>query len=71
MKNIFFLLLHNFLHNNLLILFINALCYCKALNNDGNKWLLIDVNPKIRLLDVQKIPKAQKFQPCLSTKFTE
>ena len=24
-------------------IFNNILCYCKALNNKGNKWLLIDV----------------------------
>ena len=30
-----------------MILFNNILCYCKALNNDGNKLLLLDVNPKL------------------------
>ena len=42
----------------LLILFYNVLCYRKALNNDGNKWLLLGVSPKTRFLDVQKIQKA-------------
>ena len=46
----------------MLILFINALCYCKALNNDGKKWLLLDVNPKIRLLDVQKFQRPTNFK---------
>ena len=26
--------------------------FCKTLNNDGNKWLLLDVNPKTTCLDV-------------------
>ena len=30
--------------------------YCKAINYDGKKWLLLDVNLNTRFLDVQKIP---------------
>ena len=47
MKNTI-LIISRFLHNNLLILF--------------NEWLLLDVNPKTRFLDVHKISKAQKFK---------
>ena len=56
----------HFWHNHLLILFNNILCYCKALNNDGKKWLLLDVNPKTRFLDLQKIQKASKIQKYLN-----
>ena len=35
---------------------------CKALNNDDDKWLLLDVNPKTNFLDVQQIRKAQKIE---------
>ena len=35
-----------------------VLCYCKALNNNGIKWVLLDVNPETRFLVVQKILKA-------------
>ena len=31
---------------------------CEAYNNNGNKWLLFDVNKKKGFLDVQKTPKA-------------
>ena len=48
------------LHNNLLILFNIVLCYCKALNNGSNEWLILNVNPKTRFLDVHKIAKIQK-----------
>ena len=47
-----FLMISRFLHNNLLILFNDVLCNSKALNNDGNKWLFLNVNPKTRFLDV-------------------
>ena len=46
MKNIFFLSVKDCLHNNLLILINNVLCNSKALNNNGNKWFLLDVNKK-------------------------
>ena len=45
MKNLF-LSFQDFLHNNLLMLFNNVLCYCKGFNNYSNKRLLIDVNPE-------------------------
>ena len=51
---IFSLSFENFSNNNLLILFNNVFCDNKALNNDGNKWFLLDVNPKARFLDLQK-----------------
>ena len=59
----------DFVHNNLLILFSNVLCNCKASNNDGNKWLLLDVNPKTWFLHIQKIPKAQKLKKISQKKF--
>ena len=31
--------------------------YCEAINNNGNVWLLLDVNPKTKFLDIKK-----KFQ---------
>ena len=49
-------------------MFNNVLCYCRAINNDGNKWLLLNVNPKTRFLDVHKIPKAPKNFKCLLKK---
>ena len=32
-------------------------CCCKAINNDGNKRLLLDVNPKTMFSDMQQSPK--------------
>ena len=58
----FFLSFQDFLYNSLLILFNNVLLYCKAINNDGNKCLLSDVNPKTMFLVIQKIPKAQNLK---------
>ena len=45
MKNIYiyFLIISRYLHHNLLILFNNVLCYYKAMNIDGNKWLFWSV----------------------------
>ena len=52
-------------------MFNKVLCYCKVLNNDGNKWLLCDVHSKTRFLDKQKIPKALKLVKCLLKQFPE
>ena len=41
-----FLSFQDICYNNSLILWNNVLSYYKALNNDGNKGLLLDVNPK-------------------------
>ena len=51
-----------FFYNNLLLLINHILCHCKAINNHGNKWLLLDVNPKTRFLEVKKILKALKLK---------
>ena len=56
-----FLLFQYFLHKILLILFNNVVCYCKALNKDGKKWLLIYGNPKTKILDLQKNSKGPKL----------
>ena len=32
-----------FFYKKMLILFHNVLCNCKAFNNNGNKWILLDV----------------------------
>ena len=48
-----------FLHNNFLILCNKVLWYCKSLSNDGNEWLLLDVNPKTKILG-SKAPKLLK-----------
>ena len=53
-----FCIILRFLPDNLLILFKIVLSYCKALNNNCNNWLLLDVKPKNRFLDIKKIPKA-------------
>ena len=45
----------------MLILFNNVLCYCKALNDNGNKLLLLDVNAKTRFLGIQKDLKIAKM----------
>ena len=55
MNKTFLLSFQDFLHNNLMILFQNVLCYCKALNNNSNKLLLLGANPKTRFLDIQQI----------------
>ena len=34
--------------------------------NDVNKWLLLDVYPKTRFLDLQKIPKVPKLKKMVS-----
>ena len=36
--------------------------YCKALNNNGNKWILLDVNPRTEFLTYHKFqrPKNKK-----------
>ena len=65
MKNKFYYISQDLLHNNLLVLFNNVFCYYKEINNDGNKWLLLDVSPKTMFLDVQWIPKAPKLKKCL------
>ena len=58
---IFFSLYHlRCLTEHLLILINNVLCYCKAINNDGNEWLLLDVNPKTKFSDMQKSSKGPK-----------
>ena len=59
-KNTFGIISKKKSHNKLLI--------CKALNNDGNEWLLLDVNPKTKFLDVKKFPKATKIKECLQKK---
>ena len=60
----------DFLHKHLLILFNYVLCYCKAVNINGNKWLLLDVNPKTRFVGIQKILKALKLKKkCFSNYF--
>ena len=56
-----FVLFQEFLHNNMLILFNNVLCYCKAFNDNGNKLLLLDVNAKTRFLGIQKDLKIAKM----------
>ena len=56
-----FCIISRFLHNNLLILFYKVGCYWKAISNDGNKWILLDVNPNTRFLDLQKIPESEWF----------
>ena len=57
---IHFVSFQDFVYNNLFVLVHIVPSYCKALNNDGNKCLLLDVNLKTRFLDAQKIQKAQK-----------
>ena len=57
--------LQDILLNILLILFNNVLYKCKALKDEGNEWLLLDVNPETMFLQVQKMPKATKIRKCL------
>ena len=66
---IHFVSFRDFLYNNLMIRFNIVLCYCKELNNDRNKLLLLDENPKTRILEIQKNPNALKLQKCLQKKF--
>ena len=49
-----FVSFHDFGYTNLLILFNNVMYNCKAKNNNGNEWLLLDVNPTTMFLDVKK-----------------
>ena len=53
------------------MLFNNVLCCCKAINNNGNKWLIFDANPKTEFLDVQQILKLPKLNECLKKKLPE
>ena len=45
--------------NNLLMLFNIVMWHCRASSNEGNKWLLFDVNPKTVFLEVNKFQKPQ------------
>ena len=55
----------------MLIFFDNVLFNYKPLNNDGNKWLLLDTNKKIKtsFLHIQQVPKAQNKQKKSSKKW--
>ena len=44
------------------MLFNNVWCYCKAIKNDINKWLLPDVNPKTRFVDHPSSPPPHKME---------
>ena len=54
-----------------MIRFNIVLCYCKELNNDRNKLLLLDENPKTRILEIQKNPNALKLQKKSSKKISK
>ena len=66
-----FLLFQDFSYNNLLILFNIDLCDCKAFKETGNKWIILDVNPKTGFWEVQKFPKATKIKIYVSKKNPE
>ena len=67
LMKIHFLSFHDILLKNLLMFFNYVLYFCKTSYNEGNKWLLLDVNPKTKFFELQKKSKATKITKCQQT----